>query len=330
MIILRQPPFPLVATYDGLDPDTQYVVEVSGSHAELLFSEILSTDALGNLNILFYRFPEDNLDVWDFTRYDGTYTLQVTKFLLGRFQQPVIIDNLDIVRPYVNPVAISETPLEVEENKYAERLARFIIDSYAGGFYYVRDVVEVVGLGADFLPIPARITRIDKVTENNIVVYDRVNPVGQNQTERHYVVSNDYSAITIAVSGEFNYREARPARVPLAYSDSYALFEDNNDSPPVSTYAYNNNSLFPNGFFYVIEGEFGYPYIPTDIQDATRVLMNDILTRRDAYSNRYVLSYDTDQFTIKHDPSFVHGTGNRIADQILNKYVLPIYKLGVL
>lgn len=327
MIILRLPPFPLEAKYEGLEPDTEYLVNISGPYSTPLYSEIILTDSAGTLTIVFNRLPEEDYDTWDFTRYDETYSVDVSKFLLGSYQQSVISDSLEIVRPYINPL-IGATEQIIEDQKYEERLARFIIDSYTGGFYYTRKTYEAVGLGADFLPIPDRVNRIDRVSENNLLVFDSANPVNDHQ--RRYVISPDYSSITIALTGQFNYRESRPARVPLAYSDSFALFDDNNDSPPVSAFAYNNDSLFPNGNFYLIEGEFGWSYVPTDIQDATKLLMRDIHTNANAYTNKYISQYDTDQFTIKHDPSFVHGTGNRLVDQILSKYILPIYKLGVL
>lgn len=331
MIIYRQPPFPLQAVYEGLEPLTEYGVNIFSTYSVIRYADVLTTDENGTLTIEFNRVDPNESDAWDFTRYDEEYSIEISPFIIGGELIPVIIDDLDIVRPYVNPL-IGPTPEIIEQQKYEERLARIIIGAYTDGFAFYRDVFEIVGTGADFLPLPARINRIDRVTENNLEIFNRATGVPpQNQFfGTNFVSTYDRTAITAAVAGEYQYRTSRPVNVPLAYSDSFALYDDNNDSPPASAYAYNNAAIFPRDYYYTVEGEFGWPVIPTDIQDATRLLMNDIRTNALAYTNKYISQYDTDQFTIKHDPAFLQGTGNRVVDQILSKYTYPVYKFGVL
>jgi hypothetical protein len=76
--------------------------------------------------------------------------------------------------------------------------------------------------------------------------------------------------------------------------------------------------------------EVGYPVVPIDIQDATRLLIDDIKCGKLDYYKRYVKNYSTDQFKIEYDKRMMEGTGNIIVDKILSKYVNSITRPGVL
>jgi hypothetical protein len=81
---------------------------------------------------------------------------------------------------------------------------------------------------------------------------------------------------------------------------------------------------------YVITGEFGWPVVPQDIQDATRMLINDISCNKLQYVSQYIKEYKTDQFTIKYDDLASSGTGNMLVDKILSQYNNNFQRMGVL
>jgi hypothetical protein len=162
------------------------------------------------------------------------------------------------------------------------------------------------------------------------LVYDASNPDGAILGEYNYLITTDKSAITkdpITAISSMNRAERSPLRIPLASSDSYGLF-DTEDSGNTQTIT--PGVGFPSGADYVFLLEVGYPVVPIDIQDATRLLIDDIKCGKLDYYKRYVKNYSTDQFKIEYDKKMMEGTGNIIVDKILSKYVNTITRPGVL
>jgi hypothetical protein len=116
-----------------------------------------------------------------------------------------------------------------------------------------------------------------------------------------------------------NRAEKMPSRYTVAPSDSFALF-DTEDSG--NTYTIHGTVGFPEGYDYIFQVESGYRVVPYDIQDATKMLINDIDCGKLDYYKRYVKSYRTDQFQIEYDKSMLEGTGNILVDKILAKYIV--------
>ena len=87
---------------------------------------------------------------------------------------------------------------------------------------------------------------------------------------------------------------------------------------------------FPQSYDYVIEAEIGYLSVPSDIQQASELLVHDIDCGKLDYYKRYITSYNTDQFKIQFDKSMLEGTGNILVDKILARYDLRLNKIGVL
>ena len=87
---------------------------------------------------------------------------------------------------------------------------------------------------------------------------------------------------------------------------------------------------FPAGIDLILLLETGYKVVPMDIQDATKLLIEDIRCGKLDYYKRYISNYSTDQFKIQYDKRMIEGTGNIIVDNILSKYVNNISRPGVL
>jgi hypothetical protein len=86
---------------------------------------------------------------------------------------------------------------------------------------------------------------------------------------------------------------------------------------------------FKDGFDYVIDGDFGWKVIPSDIQEASELLIQDMKNDSSKYMNRYIESFDNEDFKIKFATGATSNTGNVIVDKILEKYKNEI-RLGVL
>lgn len=320
MIVLRQPSsFPITLTYEGLSASTDYSMRIYDDTAVLLYSYDVTSDGDGTVS--------QEIDQ-SFEKYDSEYVVYV--YSLDSEDEPedtVVIDNLAIKRPYTNPLLLGDTAGEDEEAIYNERIARAIIDSMTGGFYYTYDTVETVGLGGDYLPMPNRINRINHVYKNNMLVYNRFASASVVQDE--YIVAPDNAAITIKQEGLYNRSQSKPVDLPLAASDSFNLYNDSDD-PIAALTKVKEFDLFPKDYDYTVVGEFGYPVVPVDIQEATKMLINDLECGKLSYIDKYITEYKTDQFTIKYSDMAWKGTGNRIVDEILQSYTNNFYKLGVL
>jgi hypothetical protein len=237
------------------------------------------------------------------SKYDTDYRVVITDA-----SGDVIHDETyEIVRPYVVPSTLGTTASETAEYAKYEEIARAVIDSVIPeGFYYKKKTLEVVGLGADYIPLWWDAKRILNVYENNELV-----------TDRTYEITRDKTAITEVAVDRVNRNEQAPLILPAAGSD---LVDAN--LPPLRG--------FPNGYDYKFVLEVGYSTVPSDIVRAATLLIDDIKCGRNDYYQRYISAYNTDQFRLQFDSRVFEGTGNIIVDKILSKYAKSITRLGVL
>jgi hypothetical protein len=323
MLILRQAPYDSFISYT-LEPSTQYNLRIEDSDYDVVFEDLVTTTNAGVLTIGWTGVYGENDTPYDFRKYDDTYHLEITEDdeIVGQ-------DNLTIERPYVDPRTLGETASDIAAAKEHERLARAIIDSITGGFYFKDKWVETVGQSTDYMPLWDKTYKILKVYENAELVYDsslEVPAIG----EWNYVITKDKTAITkdpAYVITDYNRAESNPVGLNMASSDSFSMF-DTSDSG--NTIALKSGVLFPQGADYLFLIETGYRIIPYDIQDATKMLINDISCGKLEYFKRYVTDYSTDQFKIKIDASALEGTGNILVDKILDRYVTNVKKPGIL
>ena len=237
--------------------------------------------------------------------YDTDYHVMITADLAN--EETIFDDVFSIIRPYVAPATLGQNASEIAEYTRYEEIARAIIDSMIPeGFYYKKKVLETVGLGADYIPLWMDAKKILSVYENNVLVTDRV-----------YEITKDKTAITEKMLDMVNRDEQAPLIMPTAMSD---IVDAN--LPPLRG--------FPNGYDYKFILESGYPSVPSDIARAATLLIDDIKCGRIDYYQRYITSYNTDQFRLQFDKRLFEGTGNIVVDKILSKYAKSITRLGVL
>jgi len=233
-----------------------------------------------------------------------TYTGNLVASVKNASGDTVVLTNIDVVRPYCNTdnVAAALDITDGSELDY-ERIARYIIDSQTQGFPFVRKEKEVVGNGSDYLPVDEKIYKIYKVYQNGYLLFDSTSQTN----EVNFLISKDGTSI-ISIDPEvpenkINYKQVWRER----YLDAY----------------------FNEGSEYIIDGDFGWKVIPQDVQEASELLIQDMKNNTLQYVNRYIESFDNDDYKIKFAKGALTNTGNVIVDKILEKYRNRI-RLGVL
>ena len=233
-----------------------------------------------------------------------TYTGNLVASVKNDSGDTVVLTNIDVVRPYCNTdnVAAALDITDGSELDY-ERIARYIIDSQTQGFPFVRKEKEVVGNGSDYLPVDEKIYKIYKVYQNGYLLFDSTSQTN----EVNFLISKDGTSI-ISIDPEvpenkINYKQVWRER----YLDAD----------------------FNEGSEYIIDGDFGWKVIPQDVQEASELLIQDMKNNTLQYVNRYIESFDNDDYKIKFAKGALTNTGNVIVDKILEKYRNRI-RLGVL
>jgi hypothetical protein len=281
------------------------IPEVVSSESEIVVTVVDMADLSVQDTFSYSAMAGDTIQYPLNSKYDTDYHVIITADLEAT--ETIFDDVFSVIRPYVTPSTLGETASQIAEYTRLEEIARAVIDSVVPeGFYYKKKTLEVVGLGADYIPLWWDAKRILSVYENNELV-----------TDRTYEITRDKTAITEVAVDRINRNEQAPLILPAAGSD---LVDAN--LPPLRG--------FPNGYDYKFVLEVGHPTVPSDIVRAATLLIDDIKCGRNDYYQRYISAYNTDQFRLQFDKRVFEGTGNIVVDKILSKYAKSITRLGVL
>lgn len=302
MEILRVPPYPITTTWQLPIPSYTYNLYVE----DLVDHSIEITEIDSDENgVVTYVIPVVKV------QFDRQF---LVRFYDTEQEHILYEENLDIIRPYVNPNTLGSTPSEIKEFKMYELIVRSLIDTYTGdGFYNHKSIYQVEGNGADYMPVWRDANRVLKVYENNVLVYDIDTP---NTNLYNYRVTLDNSAIVREFTGMTNNIISANPIVPISTGDL--------------AFDARRYGQFPRGNDYLFVLDEGFRAIPPDVEQAAIMLINDIKCGKLDYYTRYVTSYNTDQFKVQFDKDILKGTGNVIVDRILDKYIKSITKVGVL
>lgn len=278
------------ALFSDLVPDSVYTIEYSDILSDVIVSASATANGSGEVSFLL-----DN----KYASYDAVLDATVYDYL----DEVVITTNIDVIRPYTN---ISNLATDLNKTISAvtemERIARYIIDSEVSqGFAYVRKEKEIVGNGSDYLVVNEKINKLYKVYENGTLLYDSTS----DTNETTFAISKDKTSIVPV------YEQDNKTEYPQVWRDRYL------------------SRAFADGYDYVIDADFGYKVVPQDIQEATKLLCVDISSDNMKYLNKYIESFDNDDFKIKFAKNFNASTGNLVVDRILTKYKNNI-RVGVL
>jgi hypothetical protein len=274
----------LSASFSSLTASASYNIELD----DLLTGISYSASAIANASgIASFAMPFHYL----------TYTGSLSASVKDSQNNLVNMTNIDIVRPYSNPnTTATALSIKTSEAIEHERLARYIIDSYTGGFNFIRKEKEFIGDGSDQLLIDENIHKLYKLYENGELIYDSES----NTNESEYKIHKQLNAIVLDIP------EGNRIDYPKIWRDRFLDVD------------------FFSGYEYVVDGDFGWKVIPQDIQDASEMLIQDIANDSLRYVNRYIESFDNDDFKIKFAKNWSSSTGNRVVDRILERYQKPI------
>ena len=277
-------------TFTGLVPESEYILQYTDLSNDEIYTVSEDSDATGNVTFLLDQ---------KYTNYDAMLEANVYDYM----EDVVITTNIDVLRPYTDIYSLStDLSKSTAQVKEMERVARYIIDSEVSqGFGYTRKEKEIVGNGSDYLVVNEKINKLYKVYENGTLLYDSES----NNNETNFVISKDKTSIVPV------YEQDNKTEYPEVWRDRYL------------------SRAFADGYDYVIDADFGYKVVPQDIQEATRLLCSDISSDNMKYLNKYIESFDNDDFKIKFAKNFNASTGNLVVDRILTKYKNSI-RVGVL
>ena len=303
MEALRVPPYPLTLKFDVPTSGDIYTLRLQD-----LVEHFVEESSITSANLqITYVVELSKIE------FDRSYEVKI----LNSDEEIVFEDNLDIIRPYTDPNKLGTTASEIAEAKYNELIARSIIDSFVtDGFYNKKVIVQTVGEGLDYIPLWVNAYKVLRVYENDVLIFD----VDEETNDRYFKLTLDNSAIQEYVpdsTESLNRLEKTLPNLPVSYGD-------------LGYYGW-DTVTFPTGYDYTLVLDAGYKTVPSDIQAATEMLINDIKCGRLDQYKRYVEEYQTDQYKVKFNASkLFNGTGNIIVDQILSKYAKNITRLGIL
>ena len=243
----------------------------------------------------------------DTCKYDRDLTVEVQSIQLNGYST----DNVDISvkRPYATYNEISnyfsstlqnETIIvSGESNLFIEKLerkARYLINAYINSeFKFEYKTVGAYGQNTDLLHLGQRIESFDKITSDDLVIYD--------STEEPAV---DTLGATVAIA---------PSKFAIKVVSEGVNITEWVDQNPLQ-----NPSYFGKDSAYLIRGEYGWKAVPEDVKIAVYELINDFLCNDSIYRNKGLKSISNDSFNIQFADGMLNGTGNLYVDSLLSPY----------
>lgn len=238
----------------------------------------------------------------DTTSYDRNIKIEfVTTSSAGAWND---IEYASLIRPYASPsriLELADIPASASANtsllRKLEKKARLSLNSFIGdSFYKEKRTLTVFGQNADIVTTPIPIQRIDKVYEDDLLVYERDNST--YQLDFPLEIDDSGTRIKI-VNSSTNNKEIL-------------------EFPKFSVFYY--EGIFKKDFAYKIDGIWGWEYIPADIELATALLVEDYLCNDFNIRNKNIGQLSNDSYNIKYGSDFSTGTGNLIVDNLIAKY----------
>jgi len=214
------------------------------------------------------------------------------------------VDSFEVVTPYVSLSAAKEAlalaTVSDEDIMRIERRVRKIINRYCGQSFDLETGTKIVrGQGSENIRLPKRLNKVNSITQ--------------------HVTGAALEGYEIRHNG-------------LVLRRSYPSYASENvvwiTNPIFNPFYDVKSDTFWGGsvpFAYDVEwditGEWGYHSIPSEVQEAALILMEQYLCSDDLYRQRYVNTMASADFRYStHDKAW-QGTGNAVADYLLRDYV---------
>ena len=298
---------PIVKLYDVTDdpavspaiPPTQLLATLSTSLDE------------NNPGTYYVNIPYQYTDRNKTLRLQWEYTMNNT--LVTRS------DEVFVVTPYVDfnhvqDLGFSTDPSDPNYKSYkelvrAEKYARKQIEQYTGqSFHLYDDLYAINGYDSDVLPLPAKINQIHEIYANDTLLIDTINDIDN----WNYTVEISETGYGIKIN-----------RASLIDNTVYTA---NGMVPPS---IHDDSGVFRSNVTYKIQGRFGWPKVPDDVELAGIELMKDYFTKDSVWRNKYIKNISTFDWDFEYTSEAYAGTGNAYADRLLADYVM-ISKVAVI
>lgn len=217
--------------------------------------------------------------------------------LVQVFEQTTHVAVVTPILPFTTIRSILDDNASDDEVMEIERAVRTIIQAHTGqsfGKYVGKRAVT--GNGDKALRLPMRLLRLNSINGER------------------YMLPN------LIVRGDGWYIIHKSFGIPSLKADYHGLHYLNNgviEAPSrVPRMAWVEN------VDYVIDGEWGWEQVPTAVEEAARLLMNDYACQDVAYRDRYLDSISMADWKLQFNQRAFEATGNARADQLLSNYVL--------
>lgn len=192
-------------------------------------------------------------------------------------------------------------------DKY-ERRVRNLINTYCGQSFdfYPNKYVILDGNNSEILHLPIPITTLNKVTAN----------------------TGDDDQQIIHDSTDATNNNVEKVRQPFNFETSYYLrFRTLGSARDYTGYPYRDSDIYPKRRFYTksdykIEGDFGWRYVPTEVQQASNLIIADFMNDDSEYRRHGIYNIDMDAVSFSMKSSFYESTGNIEADVLLMDYTM--------
>lgn len=190
-----------------------------------------------------------------------------------------------------NPTIGSEVKQSTLEK--LERYARTYIDTNIDKFYFEKKYVSEYGQDSDAINFTDRVISVSKIWEDEVLVYEA--GTGLNDFELSPIISPSTYQVKMVEPGEIINEWTQKKIFP-------------------------NPVAFKKGKDYRFYGEFGWQFVPNDINYAAILLVNEYICSDFNYKARGIESASNDSFTVKYSPTAMSGSGNAYIDSILSPY----------
>lgn len=194
-----------------------------------------------------------------------------------------------VVTPYSPWSYFNDAGKSYADYLECERVARFIIDSYCGQNFGQRlTTYAVEGHGTQALQLPQRLQTLINIDY-----------IQQYPTRPGPIVGLGYPSWEIA-------------------SDGWVLRQQPNviNIDPV----WQDKALFRRNMIYNVKGVWGYPSVPTPIEEASKILIANLMCQDHKYRDKYLQAISMGEWRLQfHDLAYA-GTGDATVDRLLLDY----------
>lgn len=230
-------------------------------------------------------------------RADFTYTVSGTSYTQSQY--------INVYTPYLDIDTFFADHPELETDYYdqfdkLEKRIRNIINTFCGQSfdYYPNKYMVLEGSGKKTIHLPLPIVNLRKVTVN----------IGDEDEE---ILHN---------STDSTLNNIEKSREPHNFQSSYYLQFRKSYLDKTQTKIY--ESKFSEEDDFKIEGDFGWQFVPNNIEQAADLLMVDVMTDDSEIRRHGIVSVDMDTISYTTKSSFYESTGNIDADVLLMDYTL--------